>query len=314
MIELMDHYGIAAVVNLAGGVPGRGLEEQLKAAAHYPGRIVVFAELDWYEPTRGKDYGLRMASSLARAQQLGARGLSIPQGLGIGFRDYQGELLRVDEPELNPVFDKAAELGMPVAIQTGGPLAFWLPPIARNERYDELVAHPEFSLFDQAPPRETLLLQLERRIARHPKCTFISVHFGNAAEDPMRVGALLDKYPNLYVDTAGRIPELGRHPAADMKTLFSSHADRILFGTDLALGRGADDLVLSSRGTAPPKQAEIDQFFKASWRYLETTDTDFDHPTPIQGRWKINGIGLPSAALPKIYAENAKAVLKLTLP
>src|SRR5215472_5842539 len=93
MIELMDRYGIASAVNLSGGVPGRGLEEQLKAASRYPGRIVVFAGLDWYEPSRGKGYGGRMAASLMRSRELGAAGLEIPRGLGIGFRDDNGALI-----------------------------------------------------------------------------------------------------------------------------------------------------------------------------------------------------------------------------
>jgi predicted TIM-barrel fold metal-dependent hydrolase len=313
-IDLMDRYGIAAAVNLAGGVPGRGLEQQLKAAAAYPGRVIVFAGLDWYEPTRGKGYGARMAASLVRARELGAAGLEIPRGLGIGFRNHQGALIRIDESELDPVFDKAAELGMPVAIQSGAPVAFWLPAIARNERYEELKVNPELSLDEQTPSWEALFLQLERRIARHPKCTFISVHFGNAAEYPLRAGALLRKYPNLYIDTAGRIPELGRHPAGEMKKLFSEHADRILFGSDVWLGREPSDLVLSSRGKAPPTKEDVDRFFQSSWRYFETADGGFDHPTPIQGKWKISGIGLPSGVLRKLYAGNAKAVLKLVRP
>ncbi|HME91753.1 MAG TPA: amidohydrolase family protein, partial [Myxococcaceae bacterium] len=308
-IELMDRYGIASAVNLSGGVPGRGLEEQLKAASRYPGRIVVFAGLDWYEPSRGKGYGGRMAASLMRSRELGAAGLEIPRGLGIGFRDDNGALIGIDEPELDPVFDKAAELGMPVAIHAGAPVAFWLAPIARNERYEELKANPGLSLYGEAPPWETLFLQLERRIARHPNCTFISVHFGNAAEYPARVAALLAKYPNLYIDTAGRIPELGRHPAGEIRKLFLEHADRILFGSDLWLGREASDVVLSSRAKAPPTREDFDRFFNASWRYFETADRNFPHPTPIQGNWKISGIDLPSGVLQKLYAANAKAVL-----
>ncbi len=313
-IELMDRNGIAAAVNLSGGVPGRGLEEQLKAAAKYPGRIIVFAELDWYEPSRGRGYGDRMAASVVRAHELGAAGLQIPRGLGIGFRDFNGDLIRIDQRDLDPIFDKAAELGMPVAIHTGGPVAFWLPPIARNERYEELKVQPELSLYDVAPPWETLFLGMERRIARHPKCKFISVHFGNAAEYPARVSALLDKYPNLYIDTAGRIPELGRHPAQEMSRLIAAHADRILFGSDLTLGRDANDVVLSSRSAAPPTQAEIDYFFSASWRYFESKDEGFTHPTPIQGKWKISGVGLPRDVLQKIYAANARNLLKLSSP
>jgi len=314
VVELMDRYGIGAVINLSGGVPGRGLEEQLKAAARFPGRIVVYAGLDWFEPTRGRGYGARMAASLARAHQLGARGLEIPRGLGIGFRNGQGDLLRVDEPELDPVFEKAAELGMPVMIETGAPMAFWLAPLASNERYEELKAHPELSLFGQAPPWESLFLALERRIARHPKCTFVSAHFGNASEHPARVAAMLDKYPNLYIDIAGRIPEMGRHPAAEMKKLISDRADRIFFGSDLAFGRNAKDIALSSAGLVPPSDDEIKHFFSSTWRYLETSDKGFGHPTPIQGKWKVNGIGLSSSVLAKIYGENAARVLKVSAP
>ena len=313
-IELMDRNGIATAVNLSGGVPGRGLEEQLKAAAKYPGRIIVFAELDWYEPSRGRGYGDRMAASVVQAHELGAAGLQIPRGLGIGFRDFTGDLIRIDQRDLDPIFDKAAELGMPVAIHSGGPVAFWQPPIARNERYEELTVQPELSLYDLAPPWETLFLGLERRIARHPKCKFISVHFGNAAEYPLRVSALLDKYPNLYIDTAGRIPELGRHPAPEMSRLFAAHADRILFGSDLTLVRDASDIVLSSRSAAPPTQAEIDHFFSATWKYFETKDEGFTHPTPIQGKWKIGGVGLSRDVLQKIYAANARNLLKLSSP
>jgi predicted TIM-barrel fold metal-dependent hydrolase len=313
-IELMDRYGISAAVNLAGGLPGRGLEEQLNAAARFPGRIVVFAGLDWYEPTRGPGYGARMAATVTKAHQLGAKGLEIPRGLGIGIRDSKGELIAIDSPELDPIFERAAELGMPVAIQTGAPVAFWLPPIAKNERYQELTAHPELSLYGQAPPWETLFLGLERRIAKHPKCTFISVHFGNAAEYPDRVAALLDKYQNLYIDTAGRLPELGRHSRADMRKLFGDHADRILFGSDLSIGSSPKDMVLSSRGTRPPTQAEIDQFFAATWRYFETADEEFEHPTPIQGNWKISGLDLSSRLLRKIYANNLERLLKIQLP
>jgi hypothetical protein len=73
-------------------------------------------------------------------------------------------------------------------------------------------------------------------------------------------------------------------------------------------------MVLSSRGTRPPTQAEIDQFFAATWRYFETADEEFEHPTPIQGNWKISGLDLSSRLLRKIYANNLERLLKIQLP
>ncbi len=311
LIALMDAHGVAQAWNLSGSFPGGGLEEQLETARRYPGRIVVFALLDWRLARTGPGYGRRMAEELRQARALGARGLKIPKGLGLGYFDYKGDRIPVDDPELDPVFDAAGELGMPVAIHTGDPVAFFQPATPANERWDELQVHPGWSFAGRGfPSWEELFAQLERRVARHPRTTFISVHFGNAAEYPERVAALLDRYPNLYVDLAARIPELGRHDPAKLRAIFLRHQDRILFGTDLGVGAAADDLMLGSTGATPPTPADVERFFSATWRFLETDDRGFPHPTPIQGRWTIDGIGLPRGVLEKIYSGNADRLMQ----
>jgi predicted TIM-barrel fold metal-dependent hydrolase len=310
MIELMDAHGITQVWNLSGGPPLGGLEEQLAAARRYPGRIVVFTMLDWEKAREGPSYGTRMVADLVRAKELGARGLKIPKGLGLGYEDHTGHVIAVDDPELDAVFRAAGELGFPVAIHVGDPVAFFKPATPENERWDELQVHPDWSFHGQGYPTwEELFAALERRIARHPGTKFISVHFGNAAEYPERVAALLDKYPNLYVDTAARIPELGRHDAAKLRAIFLAHADRILFGTDLGVGAEPQALMLGSTGATPPGPADVERFFAATWRFFETADHAFPHPTPIQGRWTIDGINLPGDALSKIYSGNAERLL-----
>ena len=312
MIALMDAHGIDTVVNLSGGVPGHGLEQQLAAAARYPGRIVVFTLLDWRKAHTGPGYGRRMAEDLPKAKALGARGVKIPKGLGLGYTDYNGQLIAVDDPELDPIFQAAGELGLPIAIHVGDPVAFWKPPTPDNERYEELRVHPEWSFYGAGLPSwEELAAQLERRIARHPKTTFISVHFGNAPEYPDRVAALLAKYPNLYVDTAARIPEIGRADPDHMHDLLEKYQDRVLFGTDLGVGVDPSDLMLGSTGAEPPTQADVERFFSATWRYFETRDKKFPHPTPVQGRWTIDGVGLDRDALRAIYGGNAARLLGL---
>jgi predicted TIM-barrel fold metal-dependent hydrolase len=312
--QLMARYGIQQVVNLSGGHPLAGLEEQLRAAAARPGKITVFAGLA-YEQARYPNYGERMASLLRRAHAQGARGLKIAKLLGLGLRNASGQLIRVDDPGLDPVFDTAGELDMPVAIHTGDPEAFWLPVDAANPRRDELEAHPGWALYGQnVPSFDELLAQLETRIARHPSTTFIAVHFGNAAEHPARVARMLRTYPNMYIDTAARIPELGRHPPAVMRAFFLEFQDRILYGSDLGVGPEPSPLFLGSQGSQPPSGAERERFFSASRRYFESADQAFDHPTPIQGNWKISGIALPRRVLAKVYHDNAVRLLRLDSP
>ena len=314
-LALMDKWGLAGGVNLSGMYPGpprNMLEGQLAAAGTSGGRIAVFANANFRRVIRDKDYGQKMAEDLVESKRLGALGLKIPKGLGLGYPPPDREhLLPVDDPGLNPLFEKAGQLGMPVAIHIGDPKAFWQPPTPANERWDELGAHPEWSFYGQPVPSwEELYAAFERRVARHPKTMFIAVHFGNDPEDPARVAKMLDKYPNFFIDTAARVPEMGRHDAAQMRRFFEKYQDRILFGTDTGVGPSQDDMMYGSNGPLPPTLADEDRFFRSTWRYFETRDTQFESPTPIQGRWKIDGIGLPDSILRKVYFENAAKLLK----
>ena len=308
---LMTRYAIERVVNLSGGDPLTGLDEQMTAAATAPGKIIVFTTLA-YAQAEYRDYGQRMTRLLELAHDRGARGLKIAKALGLGLRDSAGRLIPVDDPALDPVFERAGELGMPVAIHTGDPEAFWRPVDAANPRRAELEAHPGWALYGRPVPSfDELLGQLERRIARHPRTTFISVHFGNAAERPEYVAQLLRKYPNLYIDTAARIPELGRQPPAALQAFFLEFQDRILYGSDLGVGPEPSPLFLGSQGPRPPAAADQERFFSATRRYFETSDVAFEHPTPIQGDWRISGIALPRHVLEKIYHDNAARLLGL---
>src|SRR5262245_37867118 len=145
-VRLMNEWGIDGVVNLSGMYPGppRGmLETQLAAAATGGGRIAVFMTPNFKLVRAGKGYGEAMAAQLTEGQRLGARGLKITKGLGLGYPAPDGKrLLAVDDPGLNPMFERAGALGMPVAIHIGDPKAFWRPVSPDNERWDELRVHP----------------------------------------------------------------------------------------------------------------------------------------------------------------------------
>ncbi len=311
--HLMKRWEFDHVVNLSGGDPLHGLRSQL-AAARGSKHVTVFTTLA-YDQARAPGYGERMAEALRVANKFGARGLKIAKVLGLGLRGPDGKLIAVDDPELDPVFEAAGELDMPVAIHAGDPRAFWQPADEKNERRDELLAHPGWALHDRdVPSFDEILAALERRIARHPKTKFISLHFGNCAEDPKRVASWLRKYPNLYIDTAARIPEIGRQPPDEMRAFFIEFQDRILYGSDLGIGNESEPLFLGSEGPEPATEKDEVRFFTATRRYFETADRDFDHPTPIQGKWKISGIHLPPNVLAKVYGKNAMRIIHLDLP
>jgi predicted TIM-barrel fold metal-dependent hydrolase len=318
-VKIHDAVGIGLAVNLSGGTvtpspEGPSELEYTLAITNtlYPGRFLDYMNLD-YANWDAPDFAKQAIKQVERGAKLGAAGFKEFKRLGLQLRDKAGKLIRVDDPKLDGVWRRCGELGLPISIHVADPRAFWQPLTPSNERWDELRDHPSWWFGDPTkyPPREELLTELDRVIGRHPGTTFVSVHFGANAEDLEWVDAAMGRHPNLWIDLAARIPEIGRHDPHLVQRFFVKYQDRILFATDLSVG---DELVLGSGGSGPPPtDADAVEFFQKHWRWLETRDEHFPHMTPIQGHWTISGIGLPSSVLRKVYFENAERLLARSL-
>lgn len=319
-VGILDRAGIGVAANLSGGTVtsrdgGASAFERNKALADRlaPGRFILYFQLD-YAGWDEADFGERAARQVEEAHRLGAAGLKEFKRLGLYLRDGRGELIRIDDPKLDPVWRRCGELGMPVSIHVADPKAFWDPFDETNERWKELKDHRPWWFGDASvyPPREALLEALDRVIARHPGTRFVCVHFANNAEDLDWVERTLDARPNMHADLAARVPEIGRHPPERVHRLFRKHADRILFATDFQVH---NKLILGSSGDDErPTDDDAVAFFGKHWRWLETWDRDFEHMTPIQGDWTISGIGLPAEVLRQVYFDNARRLLAPFLP
>jgi len=285
-VRIMDAVGIGLAVNLSGatvtpgrdGAPSEFERIQRLSDALFPGRFLQYFSLD-YAGWDAPDFAERAARQVEEAHRLGAAGLKEFKRLGLFLRDGQGKLIKVDDPKLDPVWKRCGELGMPVSIHVADPKAFWLPYNERNERWKELKDHPSWWFGDtnKYPSFEELLAALNRVIERHPKTTFVCVHFANNAEDLEWVDRSLSQYPNMMADLAARIPELGRHDPARVRQLFTKHQDRIFFATDFQV---YNRMILGSSGPEPPpSEADAEVFFAKEWRWLETKDNDWEHMT-----------------------------------
>jgi predicted TIM-barrel fold metal-dependent hydrolase len=317
-LELYRRHGVDVAINVSGRYPGGGQDQVIAASRASRGRLFFMCNIIWDAPIDHPDFVRVAIHALEECHQQGGVAWKIPKVLGLGAQYSDGSLVPVDARELDPIFERAGELGLPVLIHSGDPRAFWEPVTPANERYEELQAHPAWSFAgSEYPSWEEVFAQYERRVARHPQVTFIGAHFGNAPEDPRRVAQMLERYPNLMIDTAARIPEIGRRDPRELREIFVRFQDRILFATDLGYGRdmmGRVRIALGSGGDEAPTQAEIERFFDSTWRYFETSDVGFPNPTPIQGRWPISGVGLPRDVLERIYHGNAERLFHLALP
>jgi predicted TIM-barrel fold metal-dependent hydrolase len=180
----------------------------------------------------------------------------------------------VADPGVAPVWEECARLGLPVLVH--------------------VTSRDEFA--------SAVLL--------HPQTTFIGGYFAGAADDPAWVRTLLDRAPNLYVDTAARLPDLGVHPR-EVRELLLAHPDRVLFGTDLQYVAAGDVKAVIFGAGMPGGREDMLRFFDGTWRFFESRDTDIPSPTPATGTQAISGLGLPRRVLEKLYRDNAARVLGL---
>lgn len=319
-IGIMDQAGVGIGVNLSGdgslarvGTVSRLAQNKARADRVAPRRFVHYMNLDyshWDQP----DWEQHAVKQIDEAHRLGASGLKEYKRLGLYLKNTAGELIKIDDPKLDPVWKRCGELGMPVSIHVADPKAFWLPYDDKNERWVELKDHKSWWFGDpeKYPSREALLEARNRVIKKHPGTTFVCVHFGNNPEDIDWVERSLDELPNMMVDIAARVPELGRHDPQKVRALFTKHQDRIFFATDFMV---YNKLILGSGGDGEgPTDGDAVEFYEKHWRWFETADKQFAHMTPIQGDWKIDAIDLPAAVLRKVYFDNARKLLVRTLP
>lgn len=321
-IRVMDRSGIGIGVDLTPGTvtPGPNGEpsefernRQIETERH-PGRWIQYMNLDyknWDQP----DFARQAVQQVERGYELGAAGLKEWKRLGLFLRDGDGKLIKIDDPKLDPMWERLGELNMPVSLHVGDPKAFFEPYNDQNERWAELKDHPRWWFGDtnKFPTFHGILEAMLRVVARHPRTKFVCVHFANNAEELDWVEAALARHPNLYADLAARIPELGRHDPDQVHRLFVKYQDRILFGTDFQ--SLSSRMILGSSGSEPPPtEADAEVFFLKEWRWLETRDQHWPHMTPIQGNWTISSIGLPASVLRKIYFDNARQLLGRSMP
>jgi predicted TIM-barrel fold metal-dependent hydrolase len=289
VLRIMDACGIERMVNITMKTGDEAIAMIHKFHSVDAERFATIGWMDWSGLERNDFIDVTLGR-LEKLVEHGAKGIKFWKNLGLSVRDSKGDLLRVDDERLAPVFDKAAELGIPVMFHIADPDAFFLPVDGRNERFEELAAHPDWSFHGAQFSKKNLLDQRDRVIARHPKTTFVAAHVAECGENLARATQLLEKYPNVLMDISARASELGRQPYSS-RALFLKFPDRILFGSDLV-----------------PEES----MYRLYFRFLETADEYFDYPSHAsrQGRWQIQGIYLPEDVLRKVYRDNALRLLQ----
>jgi predicted TIM-barrel fold metal-dependent hydrolase len=286
LVKEMDSINLRVIVNLSGGT-GDGLVQKVKnLPGKYPDRFVVFANLN-FSDINEPGYGKRAAARLEQDVKNGAKGLKIFKNLGMDLKYADGRRVPTDSPDLDEVWEACGRLGIPVLIHTAEPASFFDPIDKHNERWLELVTHPGRARPpDRYPPFETLMAEQEHVFAKHPKTKFIAAHLAWRGSDLAKLGAMLDRLPNMYTEIAAVLYDLGRQPWTAREFMIK-YQDRVLMGKDTY---------------------DVTEY-PCYFRVLETRDEYFDYYRKYHAFWQMYGLNLPDEVLKKVYYKNALKLL-----
>ncbi len=286
-VQNMNQVGIEKTIILTFEY-GAKFDSVYAEYAKYPDRFEVWCGLDYH----GYDqpgWGAKAVAELERCYKVGAKGVGElgDKGKGLVYGNPPALGMHLDDPRLDLVLEKCADLSMPVNIHVGDPIWMYQPMDSTN---DGLMNAYEWRLDNQPGIIDLagMVVILGNAVQRHPRTTFIACHFANCDYDLNRLGALLDKYPNLYADISARYAETAPIPRFTKK-FYEKYSDRLLYGTDMGF-----DV----------------HMYQVTFRILESADEHFYETGQFGYHWALNGFGLDADILKKVYRENALKIIK----
>ena len=258
----------------------------INASPKMKDRVRVLAGVDFRNV--GPGWAEKAVAQLEADVAAGAVGIGeVGKGFGLSTKKADGSRLKLDDPELDPIWDAAARLKLPVFIHTADPQEFFEPIDYTNERWLELSLFPDRRYpSDRFPKFNEVMAERDNLFKKHPKTMFVAAHMGWHANDLGRLGKMMTEMPNVYTEVGAVLYDIGRQPRAS-HDFFVKFQDRILFGKD----------------SFQPEE------YPYYWRVFETRDDYFDYYRGYHAFWKLYGIDLPDSVLKKVYYQNA---LKLT--
>ena len=258
----------------------------------------AFTLNDWDSP----DWSEKVISKLKQDFDNGALGVKVWKNIGMEAKDNQGDLIMLDDPKFDQVFQFIKQENKVLLSHAGEPRNCWLPleeMTVKNDR-DYFTDHPEYHMYlhPDLPSYEKQMEARDNMILRNPGIIFIGAHLASLEWSVDEVAEFLDRFPNASVDLAERLSHVqyqSQQGYDRVRNFFIKYQDRILYGTDFQQLEDTDPETL--------KKAMNERWLR-DWRYLNTEEemTVPELETPVKG------LALPKAVVDKIYRLNAERI------
>ncbi len=267
------HFGIDSFVTMA------PLEEAMGLQRDWPGRLQFIAIPKWGEA--GYDDWMRRIDAF---YNLGSRIIKFH----LAPSTIQARKWRLDSPDIRRIIAGAVARNMIVMTHIGDPDTWYATRYAEADKYGTREEH--YRMWEEA-------------LASIPNTPWLGAHLGGNPENLPRLQALLDRFPNLYLDcsaTRWMVREISaRREAA--RDFFIRNQDRIIFGSDQVSGDDRGFAFLASR----------------FWCHRKLWETAYTGPSPIldpdfppDDQPTMRGLALPDIVLQKMYHDNGVKLLR----
>lgn len=294
LVELMNELGIEKRIILTYSTGSR-FDSIVEKYAKFKNRFDIWCGFD-YTGYESPGWEKHAVAELERCHKKGAKGVGELGDKGLGefySRPVPGWGLHIDDPRMKPLFEKCAELKMPVNVHVAEDEWMYWPADSTNDGLMNAAKWKIDLTKKGILNHDQLITTLENAVKNNPKTIFIACHLANCCADLSKLARLLDKYPNLYADLAARFGEFSPVPRYTAKFM-EKYQDRLLYGID-----------------TDGNHLEYEKaMYKITFRILETADEHFYQHDLFDYHWPLHGLALSNDALKKIYGGNAKRLFE----
>lgn len=277
----------------------RQIEMRLKHYKEDP-EVILFCTAFSLEGWDDENWADTVIERLKVDFENGAIAVKTWKNIGMEFKDKDGNLIVLNDPKFDPVFQFIADQGKVLLSHAGEPKNCWLPldsmTVGNDREYFK--ANPQYHMYlhPDMPSYEEQIRDRDNRFAKHPDLKFLAVHVASLEWSVDEAAKFLDRFPNASVDFAERLSHTQYQSQRNRKKVrdfFIKYQDRILYGSDFA-----------QRETTVTEELEkhILETWENDWRYLNTDDK----MTVPQLNDPVQGLKLPKKVVDKIYRQNAE--------
>lgn len=269
-----------------------------------PGEFEIatsFSMEDWDNP----DFARNTIEWLDKCFAEGAIAVKIWKNIGMEFRDKNNQLVMVDDPKLDTIFDYLVSRKIPLVGHLGEPKNSWLPidQMTTNNDRSYFTRNPQYHMYKlpEFPSYEEQIAARDRMLSKYPDIVFIGAHMGSLEWSVDELAKRLDRFPNMCVDLAARMGQVFYQTIEhrkEVRDFFIKYQDRILYATDW-IDRGDNDVDKMHRG--------IHERWLLDWQFFVTDDTMSSDLVNEE----FKGLKLPKEVVDKIFSKNARKWLKM---